>query len=151
MEKNFLKLVHIIILHKNNILLMRRKNTLVYSSYYSLPSGKCKDNESLIEAAQRESNEEIGITFQKSDISLISKPVVYIDHINKENYINFFFTINKFSGKILNREPNLCDELSFFSLKNLPTPMIPFVKTYLQELQLLTSKISKTKTYNITL
>lgn len=77
---------------------MRRANTGYQDGNYGLPAGHLEDNESLTEGLKREVKEEIGI-----DVGLEDFKLVEVIH-RRENDIrlDFFFTVKKFSGEVIN-------------------------------------------------
>jgi ADP-ribose pyrophosphatase YjhB (NUDIX family) len=113
------------------ILLLRRLHTGYEDGKYSLPAGHVDDNESFITAVCREIKEETGVTVSSTDIDL-----VHIMH-RKENDIrmDFFFLVKSWKGQIENTEPDKCDDLSWFSLHNLPDNIIPYIKTAIENYQ----------------
>ena len=69
--------------------------------------------------------EEIGVTIKPEDLT-----VVHVMHRKaaKDERIDFFMTASVFEGEIVNNEPDKCDDLQWFSLDNLPTNMVEYVR-----------------------
>lgn len=114
------------------ILLMRRSSTAKYAAgFYTLPSGRVEDDETLTIAAMREAFEEVGLTaIPKSTVA------VHILHRKKndETWIDGFFCCTQWTGVETNKEPEKCDDLQWFPLDKLPTNMIPFVREVLKRI-----------------
>ncbi len=118
--------VHLFLLKKNTILLARRFNTGFEDGKYSVPAGHVEKNETPFEAILREANEEIGINC--IDVSTQFTQVMSRKNPKEEGErVDFFFICTKWSGNICNREPNKCDDLSWFALDQLPTNTIPYI------------------------
>ncbi len=101
---------------KTEILLQRRCNTGYMDGRYDMAcSGHLEKGESLSMALVREAKEEINLDIKEEDLRLIS-----VIHPYKEDYINVFFTTDKYKGILTIMEPNKCDDLQWFDLNELP-------------------------------
>lgn len=107
------------------ILLLRRYQTGFEDENYGLPSGHADGGETMKEAAAREMLEEIGAKIDAGDLDLA---VTMHRWCGDHERIDFFFTINHWQGEITNREPEKCDDLSWFPLDQLPENTIPYIK-----------------------
>jgi len=116
--------VYLILVKDNQILLLRRFNTGWMDGKYSLISGHLDGNETVSEAMIREAFEEAKIKIRKEDLI----PATVIDRRSDEEYIDFFFVVNKWKGIPIIGEIEKCDDLSWFSIDNLPDNLLPFVK-----------------------
>lgn len=131
MERLKLKVaVYLFLIKKDKMLLSRRYNTGWRDGEYSLPAGHLDPNESLVQAMLRESREEIGITLKPENIKL-----VHTMHRMISSYIDLFFVANEWTGEIINAEPNKCDDLKWFLLKDLPKNIVPSVKQAIEKYQ----------------
>jgi 8-oxo-dGTP diphosphatase len=93
-----------------------------WPGYWSFPGGKIEDNELLSECAIRETSEEIGIVIEKSDI--ISESVI----MHRGAYgvrLTYFALIENWTNSPAIRESHLADDLAWFSIDDLPSPLIP--------------------------
>lgn len=105
---------------KGEILLMRRGLNKSMPGTWIIPGGKVDFNESLREAVIRETKEEIGVDIE------IDGELPAFDHIlkeEKEHWVTSIFTARIKSGTPTNREPEKCDQIGWFALDNLPTPL----------------------------
>lgn len=117
--------VHLVVLHNNEILLLKRYNTGYEDGKFSVPAGHVEDGENVIQAMVRESQEEIGIEITNSSLEIIH--VMNRNCIDHER-IDYFFKVSHWHGEIRNMEPNKCSELSWFNIENLPFNTIDYIK-----------------------
>lgn len=123
--------IYIFLTRRNEILLLKRKNTGYEDGKYGLPAGHLEDNEPLADGLYREVLEEIGIKIDKKSAKL-----VHVMHRKESDIrIDFFFIVKKYSGKPVNNEPKKCEEIKWFSLLKLPVNIIPYIKTAIQNYQ----------------
>ena len=123
---------HIFLMNSDEeILLLRRFNTGYEDGNYSVVAGHIDGNEEVKAAAIRETKEEAGIEIQPSDIE-----VVGVMHRKAEDErVSFFLAASKWSGDIVNAEPDKCDDLSWHSVHDLPANMVPYVRQALENYQ----------------
>ena len=116
---------------EGEVLLLRRLNTGFEDGSYSLVSGHLNDEESVRQAMIREAKEEAGIDINPEDLELVH--VMHRNELNgDEARIDFFFKCRSWQGDITNMEPEKCDDLSWFSLNELPINIIQYIKTALE-------------------
>ena len=116
---------YLVLIKNNKILLQRRFNTGYEDGKYSLVAGHVDKGETFTEAIIREVKEEAGITLQAEDLSVVH---VMNRNIESDERIDIFFTAKKWTGNIENKEPNKCDDLSWFDLDDMPDNVIPYIK-----------------------
>lgn len=114
----------LILIQEGKVLLMKRANTGFGDGLYALPGGGIDGNEPLKSALCREAYEELGITVVPDDLEFSSVLHTGPYERNKYECIIFCFKVKKFSGTLLNAEPDKCDELRFFPLDELPENML---------------------------
>lgn len=127
--------VHLLLIQNDKILLLRRTNTKIFSDYWSLPAGKVESGETPAQAAVREAQEELGIAITKlvlKTVVTVKSPHIFDASIAYQD-IGFFFQAVEFEGILLNAEPHMHDEMAWFALDNLPTPIIPNVKQGIEQ------------------
>ena len=76
----------IAILYNQKILLCH-PTTLPWVNSFSIPKGGVDDGETLLEAALRETREEVGINIEVNQISNIDDPIEVLYITKKENYL----------------------------------------------------------------
>ena len=124
MERLKLKVaVYLFLIKEDQILLSLRFNTGWQDGNYSLPAGHLDPNETIEQALFREGEEEVGLTLKTEDVKL-----VHTMH-RMSQYIDFFF-VSEYAGvEPKNMEPEKCNELKWFPVKELPSNMVPSVRS----------------------
>ena len=130
-NKNTINPASLLILKKDNKVLLTRKCKEPFSGFYTLPSGKVDEGETFTDAVIRESEEEVGVILSKDDLR-----VAHIVHRNEDDgsgvWVDAFFVAEKWKGEIENKETNKCDDLNWFDINNLPENIVPFVKSAIE-------------------
>ena len=116
---------YLVLIKNNKILLQRRFNTGYEDGKYSVIAGHVDKGETFTKAIIREVKEEAGITLQAEDLRVVH---VMNRNIQDNERIDIFFIAEKWTGNIENKEPNKCDDLSWFDLDDMPDNVIPYIK-----------------------
>jgi 8-oxo-dGTP diphosphatase len=112
------------------VLLARRRGTGFYDGFYSLPAGHVEAGELPAEALAREMREELGISFRREDA--LPRHVMYRTRSDETgDRVDLLFEIVAWRGEPENREPHKCDDLRWFKMSELPTDVVPHVRTVL--------------------
>jgi 8-oxo-dGTP diphosphatase len=120
--------VYLVLMKDDKVLLSRRYNTGYCDGKYSLPSGHLNGGETFKEAMAREAKEEIGIDVKTEDLKMVHT----LDRLIPDNErVDFFFTVKKWQGESKNKEPDKCDDLSWFNIDDLPENTVPYVRQVL--------------------
>jgi 8-oxo-dGTP diphosphatase len=123
---------YLVLKRGNEVLLARRFHTGYEDGKYSVPAGHVEAGETFADALAREVGEEVGITFDMRQVRLAH--MMQRKSADSER-IEAFFVVEVWEGKIVNREPEKCDDLDWFSLNQLPENTIPYIRqalTYIQ-------------------
>jgi len=125
--------VYLVLENDGKILMAKRSNTGYMDGMYSLVAGHVDGNETVYQAMQRETKEEVNV-----DILLEDMKVVHVSH-RKSNggereYIDVYLQASKFSGELKNLEPHKCSDLTWFEFDNLPKEIVPEVKKVLEDI-----------------
>jgi 8-oxo-dGTP pyrophosphatase MutT (NUDIX family) len=113
------------ILEKNSqLLLLLRQNTKFFSGYYGLMGGKIEEDESPTAALIREAYEEIGITITAKNLLHFTHCLSFNNETN-DPILALVFKITNWHGQLINKEPDKCAALAWFSYDNLPENIIP--------------------------
>ena len=123
-EFRLLCVLHVFLIQDGKVLLLRRANTGHYDGYYGLPAGKLDGGEELHSAAIREAWEECGAIIAPSDLRMLGS--MHIRNSGDER-IDFFFRAGNWTGRIINAEPDKCDDMGWFPVDDLPGSVIPGV------------------------
>lgn len=125
--------VYLVLRDGDKILLSKRFNTGYKDGEFSLIAGHLEGGELSSEAIIREAKEEANITINRDDLTFIH--AVHRLNLNGDSErIDLYFEADKWVGDIDNLEPEKCSELSWFSIDNLPSNILPFVKIVLSKL-----------------
>ena len=114
----FVVVVHVLVMQRHRLLLLRRANTGFMDGYYALPGGHQEAGESVSEAAARECREEIGI--EPLDLTPVS---VMPYRSGRHQGLNFLFETHRYEGEPRNNEPELFDEVCWVDPTQLPQPV----------------------------
>ena len=111
--------VFCLIIKDNKVLMELRKNKFD-AGLYSLVGGCMEDGETVKQAAVREIKEEVGLEVHEDDIEVISVLHRITPKPDSWQSIEFVLLVNKFSGNPNLLENNVCGDLKWFPLENLP-------------------------------
>ncbi len=88
--------------------------------HWTIPGGTLEFNETMEECVRREVFEEIGVEIE------LDGQLPAIDHIipdEGQHWVTNIFPARVLNGEPENLEPEKCDEIGWFPLDNLPTPL----------------------------
>ena len=128
MRATFPVTVHLLFFRENQILLLRRFNTGFRDGEYSVPAGHLDGKETVIAAAAREAEEEIGVQIEAKDTIFSS----VMHRIEDDERVDFFVHVHTWRGEPFNAEPDKCDDLCWVNIDQLPANTIPYVKQALR-------------------
>ncbi len=110
-----------IILEKNNdYFLIERKNTDWAQGHWNFPGGLVEHNETILEAAIREAEEEVGVIIAPEDFEQVHVIHVKKSATNSQDIVGIYFKTNKWQGTPHNAEPAKIANASWFSNDQLP-------------------------------
>ena len=118
--------VYLLLFKDRKVLLARRFKTGWMDGKYSLIAGHLDGNESIFNCMIREAGEEAGIRIKKKDLKALK--VLHRFSPGDQEYMDFFFTAEKWSGEPKIMEPNKCDKMEWFPVNRLPKNILPYVK-----------------------
>lgn len=114
--------VAIIVKQGDRILLLQRENTGWMDGFWGMPGGGLEPNETITEAAARESYEEVGIRINPEDLKLVH--VMHVKRGGNKDVMGFMFLAQKWQGVAENREPHRCSQVQWFDIHALPPNMV---------------------------
>jgi 8-oxo-dGTP pyrophosphatase MutT (NUDIX family) len=127
-RRTFPVTVHLFFFRGDQVLLLRRFNTGYADGQYSVPAGHLDGDETVLAAAAREAQEEVGVRIEARDIRFSS----VMHRRDGEERVDFFVNISRWDGEPVNAEPDKCDELLWVNRDNLPPNTIPYILKALQ-------------------
>lgn len=119
--------VYAVVRRNGDVLLARRFNTGYEDGKYGLVAGHVESGEHLTEALVREVYEESGLRVDVRSIRLI-----HVMQRASVARLDFFFDVLEWIGDPMIREPDKCDQLSWFPIHKLPATTIPYVRVALE-------------------
>jgi 8-oxo-dGTP diphosphatase len=117
--------VHLLFYQNNEILLLKRQNTGFEDGKWSLVAGRIDGEEEVVSAAIREAKEEAGVDIEPFEIEVVG--VMHRKNRSSE-WIDFYLEVKSWKGIITNTEPNKCEELRWFNIRELPENVIPYIR-----------------------
>jgi 8-oxo-dGTP diphosphatase len=120
--------VHLFFFRGNQVLLLRRFSTGYRDGEYSVPAGHLEGGETVMSAAAREAQEEVGVKIGVSD--MIFSLVMH--RTEDDERVDFFVHVRKWLGEPFNAEPDKCDDLCWVDVNKLPANMVPYVRRALE-------------------
>ena len=124
MRATFPVTVHLFFFRDNKVLLLRRFNTGFRDGEYSVPAGHLDGGETVIAAAAREAEEEIGVQIEPRETVFSS----VMHRIEGDERVDFFVYVQKWKGEPFNAEPDKCDDLCWVDIDQLPSNTVPYVR-----------------------
>ena len=115
--------VAVVVEQEDQILLLKRENTGWMDGFWGMPGGGLNPNETIAEAAARETYEEVGILVNPEDLELIH--VLHVRRGGNKDVLGFMFIAHAWKGIAENREPHYCSEVQWFNIHSLPSKIIP--------------------------
>ncbi len=91
--------VHLFFFRENQILLIRRFNTGFADGQYSVPAGHLDGNETVIDAARREAEEEVNVQIEPQDIHYSS----VMHRLQDDERVDFFVNVENGMANRLTR------------------------------------------------
>ncbi|MFF3350719.1 NUDIX domain-containing protein [Streptomyces sp. NPDC002779] len=114
---------HVIVRDGDKILFSQRGGPYGYGRWH-MPSGKLDRGEPLPTGAARELFEETGITVDPDDLQLVQ--VVHHRQDDDIERIGFFFEALTWEGEPVNKQPDKCLALTWFTAHDLPGDIIEY-------------------------
>lgn len=121
----------------SKVAFLLRSNTSWMNNYYSLPSGKVEVGESFLQAAVRETKEEVGVDLRAEQL----RPVLTCHRREMDGgndgmvWVDVMFEVLEWKGELINAEPHMHGELAWLDLDNLPDNIIPSLRIMLEAYQ----------------
>jgi 8-oxo-dGTP diphosphatase len=124
MRAKFPVTVHLLFFREDQVLLLRRFNTGYADGQYSVPAGHLDGGETVMAAAAREAEEEVGIKIGADDMAFST----VMHRMEEDERIDFFVHVHQWDGEPFNAEPDKCDDLCWVDVNRLPANTVPYVR-----------------------
>ncbi|MBP1967797.1 NUDIX hydrolase [Paenibacillus aceris] len=118
--------VHILFYRKDEVLLLKRQNTGFQDGNWSVVAGRMDGNEEVVAAAIREAKEEAGVIIEPEQMEVVG--MMHRKNTTSE-WVDFFLIAHDWEGEITNMEPEKCEQLKWFHVRELPDNMISYIRT----------------------
>lgn len=115
--------VHVMLVRDGELLLTRRRGSYG-GGLLHLPSGKLDAGESVLDAAVREAEEEVGVLIDPADLQHVH--TIHVAGSGPEPRLGLFFEARRWVGEPVNREPAKCSAVEWFWLDALPEDIITY-------------------------
>lgn len=115
--------VAVIVQQEDQILLLKRQNTGWMDGFWGMPGGSLEPDETIADAAARETYEEVGILINPVDLELVH--VMHVRRGGKKDVLGFVFIAHAWKGIAENREPHRCNDVQWFNIHSLPSNLVP--------------------------
>lgn len=109
---------------RGEILLQQRGPESYLAGYWDFPSGHGEHGEDMRGTAIRELGEEVGLNGRPQDLRLVHIEQYFL----KQNYINFVFALDSWSGIPKVCEPDKCSAIGWFAPDKLPEKCVNAVR-----------------------
>ena len=124
--------VHVFLIDdRRRVLLLNRHDTDSGDRSFSVIAGDVQAHEEITDAALRRAKEELGIEIHCPDLSVVG--VMYRRFA--DGRVSFFLTASTWTGDIASAQPDLCDDVSWHFLDDVPRNTIPYVRQALRNYQ----------------
>ena len=118
---------YVLFLRGDDVLLQLRQNTGYFDGHWAAAAaGHVEEGESVLAAAVREAEEELGVVVAEAD--LVPLTVMHRtdnNHAPIDERVDFFFTCPTWAGEPRRMELDKAAALEWFPLAALPTPVVP--------------------------
>ena len=118
--------VHVLLVRAGTEVLLsqRRDPNPDFDGLWHAPSGKLDAAESVLDAAVREADEEVGVFIDPADLNHVH--TIHVNGSGPEPRLGLFFATERWAGEPCNREPEKCRAVHWFPLTGLPERLIDY-------------------------
>jgi ADP-ribose pyrophosphatase YjhB (NUDIX family) len=121
--------VYLILRRGDHVMLARRAGNLFGAGQYSLVAGHVDGGETATAAVVREAREEVDIDVDERDLRC-----VHVMHRDSDvgEWFDLFFTCERWRNEPRIAEPDLCDDLLWRPVGDLPANTLPWIRRVLE-------------------
>ncbi len=129
---SFPEFAWVILRHGSHFFLIQRSgDSRHWPHYWGFPGGKKEESEDIFITAKRELLEEVGVNIEKTNI--VTEIVIHAQYIDGERK-NTLFLFENWEWVPENCEPKIHSNIGWFTLEELPKPMISHLHWWLRAL-----------------
>ena len=122
--------LHLVLLRDGCVLMGERRNTQFAAGQYHVPAGHLEVDETIVDGIIREALEETGIVLAPENVEL-----GHVIHFRgQSDRLSLFFTADRWSGGIENREPDKCAGWAWIPTDDLPDNTVPYARQAITDL-----------------
>ena len=127
---------YVVLRRNDQVLLQLRNNTGYMDGHWAMAAaGHVEADESVFEAAARETREELGVRVVPVDLRpLCAMHRTASDHQPEDERVDFFFECSRWSGEPRLLETHKAADLRWYDLDALPDPVVPHERFVLEGL-----------------
>jgi len=114
--------VFVVLVRDNKYFFLRRANSGWADGLLTVPAGHIDKGDGIIFSAIKETKEEAGV-----DILAENLKFIHVDYL-KDEYVNFYFSAEIFSGEPIVGEPLMATECIWIDKNDLPEDIVPQLK-----------------------
>lgn len=124
--------VHLFLIDGERVLLSLRRNTGYADGLWSVVAGHLDGDETVFAAMRREAREEAGIALAPDGLAVVGIMHRRAEGPGGRERLDFFLATDRWSGSIVNLEPEKCAALAWYPLDDLPEALVPYVRRALE-------------------
>ena len=125
---------YVIIRREDKVLFVLRENTGYLDGNYCLPAGRVEENETCLQGACREAEEEVGIVLDPEHLRHVHTQHRYTATSNNKSWIDVFFDVEEWSGEPTNTEPDKHSKIEWLPIDDLPDNIMDYQRHALLEI-----------------
>ena len=110
------------IIEKDGKVLMGKRGNIFGKGSWAFPGGHLEVNEKTKDCVIRELKEEVEIVPLGMELIGVINDIPDIPG-QANHYVRFIYLIDKYSGEVMNKEPDKCDGWEWFDKDKLPEPV----------------------------
>jgi 8-oxo-dGTP diphosphatase len=124
--------VYVVLVDDGRLLLMRRAGSGYRDGQLSLPAGHLDGGEDAVSGLVRELEEELGVVADPTSCRLALTMHRAPERAGDREYVDLFFTVNRWRGAPVIAEPGKCEELVWVDRQHLPLDVVDHVAAALR-------------------